>query len=291
MKVLITGANGQLGRELAKTAPASEGLIALTRQELDICRHKKVEETVSHFRPHIIVNTAAYTAVDKAEEERKRAFAVNAEAAGNLAETALKYNARFIHISTDFVFDGFQSHPYKPGDPPNPLGVYGKSKLEGEHKVLEATKSQGLIVRTSWLYSVYGNNFLKTILRLIEKKDPLRIVDDQIGTPTWARGLAKIIWKFIEKPELKGIYHWSDAGAASWYDFAVAIQEEANRLKIISKTIPMIPIDSSKYPQKAPRPPYSILNKSKTQKDLEITPKHWQTALKMCLKEFSPPPT
>lgn len=285
-KVLITGTNGQLGRELVKTAPTSWDVAALTRQDLDICQHKRVEKTLSIIKPQIVINAAAYTAVDRAEDEPDKAFAVNAEGVGNLAKVATEYHARFIHISTDFVFDGHQPFPYKPDDLPNPLGIYGKSKLEGEREVTKATKGQALMIRTSWLYSSYGNNFVKTILRLVEEKDQLSVVDDQIGTPTWTQSLAEVIWKFAEKPELKGIYNWSDAGIASWYDFAMAIQEEAYRLGLISHMIPIYPIRSAQYPLKAPRPFYSVLDSSKTWEDLHITPMHWRVALRDCLKEF-----
>ncbi len=286
-KVLITGANGQLGRELVKTAPTSWDVAALTRQDLDICQHKKVEKTFSAIKPQVVINAAAYTAVDRAEDEPDKAFAVNAEGAGILAKVATEHNARFIHISTDFVFDGRQPFPYKPDDTPYPPGTYGKSKLEGERKVTRTAKGKAVVIRTSWLYSSYGNNFVKTILRLVKERDKLNVVDDQVGAPTWARGLAETLWKFVSRPELQGIYHWSDAGVASWYDFAMAIQEEAYHLGLISHVIPIYPIRSAQYPLKAPRPFYSVLDSSKTWEDLHITSMHWRVALRDCLKEFN----
>ena len=206
-KVLITGANGQLGRELVKTAPFSCEIKALNKQDLDICQPAKVENIFATFKPKLVINAAAYTAVDMAEDEPEKAFSVNAEGAGILARNATRYGARFIYISTDFVFDGRQSRPYKPDDTPHPLGTYGKSKLEGERLVSRATDDQAVIIRTSWMYSAYGNNFVKTILRLIEERDSLSIVNDQVGTPTWTRGLAEILWKIISKSEGRGIYH------------------------------------------------------------------------------------
>ena len=285
-RVLITGAKGQAGTELVKTAPSSWEVIALTRQELDICQPERTEKSIREIAPHVIINTAAYTPVDKAEEEPRKAFEVNARGAALLAEIAVRHHARIIHISSDFVFDGRQSHPYRPEDTPVPLNIYGKSKWEGEKKIKEIAEGQAVILRTSWLYSSHGNNFVKTILKLIQEKETLKVVDDQVGSPTWARGLAETLWKIVGKPSLKGTYHWSDAGVASWYDFAIAIQEEAYALKLISQTIPIYPICSSEYKLKAKRPSYSVLDKTETWKELNITPKHWRKALRECLREI-----
>ena len=285
-KVLITGANGQLGKALVKTAPDGYEILALARQDLDICQNERVEEALSAISPQVVINAAAYTAVDKAEDEPDKAFAVNAEGARILARAATENNARFIHISTDFVFDGCQSHPYRPDDIPNPLGAYGKSKFEGEQLIKEVTDGQSLIIRTSWVYSTYGDNFVKTVLRLMKEKDRLEVVSDQIGSPTWARGLAETLWRFADNPELYGIYHWSDAGVASWYDFAVAIQEEANNLGLLSHAISVYPICSEQYPLKAARPCYSVLDCSKTWFALHTFPRHWRVTLRNFLKEF-----
>ena len=290
MKVLITGAGGQLGRELVRTAPPSWTVNAVGRRDLDICREEGVNNILSGFSPHIIINAAAYTAVDQAEVETGRAYEVNARGAEILAREAGKVGARFIHLSTDFVFDGQKSRPYEPDDPTNPLGIYGKSKLEGERRVRHLTGGEGLIVRTSWLYSMFGHNFVKTILRLIQEKEKLQVVTDQVGSPTWAHGLAEALWGFAQRPNLRGTFHWADAGVASWYDFAVAIQEEGVALGLVSTPIPIYPIGSRDYPLKAPRPAYSVLDSSKAWKVLKITPRHWRESLRSCLRELARPP-
>jgi len=287
MKVLITGSGGQLGRELVKTAPGTWEVSALGKHDLDITRRDAVRGVLEILQPQIIINAAAYTAVDRAEDEESQAFDVNARGAENLAKGAEEISARLIHISTDFVFDGRKAHPYRPDDLPNPLGVYGKSKLEGERRVRLVTGGRGLIVRTSWLYGANGHNFMKTILTLIREKSELRVISDQVGSPTWARGLATALWAFAKRDELKGIYHWSDAGVATWYDFAVAIQEEAHALDLVTHPIPIYPIGTEDYPQKASRPAYSVLDSSDTWQTLEIAPQHWRVALRKCLKEMA----
>lgn len=285
MKVLITGRNGQLGWELQRTVPKEWQIIALQSEALDITDPDAVQQSVSKYAPRLIINASAYTAVDKAEEEKVKAFAVNANGAANLAKAAKKQGARFIHISTDFVFDGKKSQPYLPKDKPKPTGVYGASKLEGEQKV-SATLDNSLIIRTAWVYSSHGNNYVKTMLNLMDERDELNIVADQVGTPTWANSLAEAIWKFASKPELKGVYHYTDSGIASWYDFAVAIQEEALRFGIIEKDIPIKPIRTQDYPTPAKRPAYSVLDKTDTWKALNHIAPHWRTNLRNMLKEF-----
>ncbi len=287
MKVLITGSGGQLGQELVRTAPEGWAVIALSRQDLDITRWEAVKGILEALQPRLIINAAAYTAVDRAEDEETRAFDVNARGAENLAKGAEEISARFIHVSTDFVFDGRQSHPYRPSDPPNPRGIYGKSKLEGERRVRVVTQGRGLIVRTSWLYAARGHNFVKTVLRLNRERNELRVVSDQVGSPTWAHGLAEALWGLARHPDLQGIYHWSDAGVASWYDFAVAIQEEACALDLIPKPIPVYPIGTDDYPLKASRPAYSVLDSSETWTALKVKPQHWREALRGCLKEIA----
>lgn len=286
MKVLITGARGQAGQELCRTAPKQVELLCLDRNRLDICDGAAVLRTIQTERPALIINAAAYTAVDKAETERDQAFAVNATGASNLAAAAAAVGARFLHISTDFVFDGSKSSPYQPDDRPNPLSVYGASKLAGEQAAL-AGGGNPLIVRTGWLYASHGQNFVKTILRLLGEREELAVIADQLGTPTWTGSLAQALWAAAAKPELRGIYHWSDAGVASWYDFAVAIQEEALQLGLLSRPIPITPITTTAYPTPARRPAYSVLDKSATWRDFTITGQHWRVCLRQMLKELT----
>ncbi len=254
MKILITGANGQLGWELQRTGPDGWEILALNRAELDITDSAAVASAFQKHQPDLVINTAAYTAVDKAESEKDKAYNVNATGAANIARAAEDFQARLIHISTDFVFDGTKSRPYLPGDKPNPINVYGSSKLQGEQAVLNETKDKALILRTGWVYSSHGSNFVKTMLKLLAERDEIRVVADQVGTPTWAGDLAKAIYQFATIPDAHGIYHWTDAGDASWYDFAVAIQEEAHELGLLHHLIPIIPIRTEDYPTAAKRP-------------------------------------
>lgn len=286
VKVLLTGAHGQAGRELSRTAPDFVELLCLDRNRLDITDAAAVVRTVRAEKPALLINAAAYTAVDRAEGEREQAFAVNATGAGNLAAAAGEVGARFIHLSTDFVFDGAKSSPYQSDDRPNPLGIYGASKLAGELAVRENSPG-ALIVRTSWLYSAHGHNFVKTMLRLLAEREELQVVADQVGTPTWAGSLARALWAAAARPELHGIYHWSDAGVAGWYDFAQAIQEEALQLDLLSRAIPINPITTDAYPTAARRPAYSVLDKSPAWRDLAISGQHWRVTLRIMLKELA----
>ncbi len=285
--VLITGADGQLGWELQRTVPAGITIVATDAGDLDITDGKSIDARIKRIKPQVIINVAAYTAVDKAEQEQGAAYAVNADGAANLARAAQANSARLIHISTDFVFDGTKSMPYCPEDVPNPLSVYGASKLKGEQQVREITQGNALVIRTAWVYSSHGVNFVKTMLRLMREREQLGVVADQVGTPTWANGLAMTIWRFVEKVETKGLFHWTDAGVASWYDFAVAIQEEAIELGLLEKAIPVRPISTKQYPTPAMRPAYSVLDKTSTWATLEVTPRHWREMLRLMLKEIA----
>jgi len=286
MKVLITGADGQLGWELQQVSPEGWKVTALNRYELDITDHAAVTAVIQQHRPDLIINSAAYTAVDKAEIERDMAYAVNAEGAGLIARAAQNCLARLIHISTDFVFDGMKPEPYRPDDRPNPVSVYGASKLKGEQIVSAETQDNALILRTGWLYSSHGNNFVKTMLKLMAEKDELRIVADQTGTPTWARGLAEAIYRLAAILDIKGIYHWTDSGTASWFDFAAAIQEEAIILGILKNRIPVKPIRTEEYPTPAKRPSNSVLDKNATWKTLGYKAPQWRDSLRMMLEEL-----
>jgi dTDP-4-dehydrorhamnose reductase len=300
LRVLVTGKNGQLGWELARTLPdairimsirgISIEAIFLDSKALDITCSESVFEQVKSFKPDIVINAAAYTAVDKAETDSEAAYLVNQKGAGNLALACKQFGAKLIHISTDFVFDATKNTPYQPTDKTNPLGVYGASKLAGEQVVVEILAEDVSIIRTAWLYSTHGNNFVKTMLRLMAEKDQLSVVADQIGTPTSAKNLAKAIWLFVERMtalktkspgtnSITKVYHWTDLGTASWYDFAVAIQEIAYEQGILSKKIMINPIETSEYPTPAKRPAYSVLNTSLLRKDIALPGEHWRKGL------------
>ncbi|OQX16627.1 MAG: dTDP-4-dehydrorhamnose reductase [Thiothrix lacustris] len=281
MKILLTGAHGQLGSELQATCPAGITLIATDRDTLDITQPQQVINALEQHRPDVVINGAAYTAVDKAETDTANAYLINHAAAHVFAAQAALFNYYLLQISTDFVFDGLQSTPYLPNAIAKPLGVYGASKLAGEQAVLEQCPT-ACVVRTSWLYSAYGNNFVKTMLRLMRERDSLGVVADQIGTPTWTGTLAATLWSFIaQKPQ--GIFHCADNGVASWYDFAVAIQEEALALGLLDKAIPIKPLRTDEYPTPARRPAFSVMDRRATETLLGYTLPHWRTSLRQML--------
>ena len=285
MRVLITGADGQLGRGLAATAPAGAEIVGRGRAALDITDADAVAGAMAEVRPELVLNAAAYTAVDKAESDEDAAFAVNAAAVGILAEAARGANARFVHVSTDFVFDGTAGTPYTPDAPPNPLGAYGRTKLAGER----LAGGDALIVRTAWVYAPAGGNFVRTMLRLMgadgQARPEVRVVADQIGTPTYAPGLAAALWALAAQ-RLRGIYHYTDAGAASWYDFAVAIQEEALAAGLLDRAVPVIPIATAEFPTPAARPGYSVLDKRTTFAALGAPAPHWRVNLRIMIEEL-----
>jgi len=295
MKILVTGKNGQLGSELQKTCPSNVELICFGSKELDISNAEQVNELLITHSPDIVINAAAYTAVDKAETDTDTAYAVNEQGAANLANTCKNIDAKLIHISTDFVFDGISTMPYTASDATNPLGVYGASKLAGEQAINEILGSQATIVRTAWVYSVFGNNFVKTMLRLMAEKEQLGIVGDQVGTPTWAAGLANMLWALVAKASSEQvlntentatILNWTDAGVASWYDFAVVIQELAIEQGLLTKSIPISAIPAASYPTPAKRPAFSVLNKAQAEEISGVKTVHWRTQLKAMLTEL-----
>jgi dTDP-4-dehydrorhamnose reductase len=281
MKVLITGANGQLGRALQATAPLGVSIIAAGSAELDIGDAAAVDALVSAERPDAIFNAAAYTAVDKAESEEALATRTNAEGVANLARAAAAIGARLVHVSTDFVFNGLSGVPYLPDAPTAPLGVYGRTKRQGEL----AAGPDALIVRTAWVYGSRGGNFVRTMLRLMAERDEVRVVADQIGTPTFAASLADALWR-LHAAGAKGLFHYTDSGAASWYDFAVAIQEESLVIGLLARAVPVIPIATSDYPTPAARPHYSVLDKSATFALLGGAAPHWRVNLRKMLKDI-----
>ena len=282
-RVILTGAGGQLGWELQQCQPEQVEIFAFTSQQLDIRDKAAVLAAVEEIAPTHIINAAAYTAVDKAESEPELAFAVNADGAVHLAQAAKAVKARMIQVSTDYVFDGSHSSPYLPEAATSPLGVYGESKFQGEQRVWEILPQQSVILRTSWVYSSHGNNFVKSMLRLMSDREELGVVADQVGTPTYARTLARAVWEFCEQPQLHGIYHWTDAGVASWYDFALAIMEEAVTQGLLAAPITVKPIRTSDYPTAAKRPAYSVLDKTSSWEQLSAVPLHWREGLREML--------
>ncbi len=285
MKILLTGAAGQLGWELQRSVPPGITLVAMDAAGLDITDAAAVSAMVAAEQPQVIINAAAYTAVDKAESEPERARLVNAQGAANLAEATRAHGAFLVQLSTDFVFDGASSRPYGPANLPKPLGVYGSTKLAGEVAVRERLGERCAVVRTAWLYSSHRHNFVKTMLRLLTEREEVRVVADQVGTPTWAHGLAGAVWQIAGRT-MPGIHHWTDAGVASWYDFAVAIQEEALGLGLLERAIPIVPITTADYPTPARRPSYSVLDKSATWMLLGGPAPHWRVQLRRMLKEL-----
>jgi len=283
LKILVTGKQGQLGYALQEL---SENQFEFTwkftdRSELDITNSINTQSVLKKFQPDWIINTAAYTDVDGAENNQKIAYNVNADGPYILAKSAKEIGAKLVHISTDYVFDGTKNEPYTETDKPNPLQVYGKSKLYGE-TLIQKTGVSGIIIRTSWLYGNHGNNFVKTILRLAEQKDEIQVVDDQIGSPTYVGDLAETIFKlFSESIEnIHEILHFSNEGRISWFEFAQQI------IKISLNVCKIIPIDSKDLIQIAPRPKYSILDNNKIIKQYEVTQKNWKDSLNKYVKSI-----
>lgn len=281
MRIMIAGAGGQLGRALQAHAPMGADVIALGRAALDIGDAAAVSARVRAAAPELVVNAAAYTAVDKAEGDAAAAARINADGPGHLAEAAAAAGARFIHVSTDFVFDGASGIPYAPDHPTAPLGVYGATKRDGEVAAL-AAHPDALIVRTAWVYGDTGHNFVRTMLRLMAERTEVRVVADQIGTPTYATGLARALWA-LDAAGARGIHHWTDSGAASWYDFAVAIQEEAVAIGLLNRAVPVVPIATSDYPTPARRPSYSILDTRVAAALIGAPAPHWRVHLREML--------
>lgn len=280
MKVLVTGAGGQLGQELVLAAPVGVTLVALGSAQCDVGDRAQVAAVLARTQPDVIINAAAYTAVDRAEADAAAAERTNARGPANLA--AESGGARLLHVSTDFVFDGDRGHPWKTDDAPRPLSVYGRTKLAGEAPVL-ALGERGLVLRTSWVYSRFGGNFVKTMLRLMAERGQVGVVADQVGAPTWARGLADALWRAAAQAPVHGVHHWRDAGVASWYDLAVAIAEEALSLGLLGKAAIVTPIGTRDYPVPARRPAFSVLDCTASWQALQTTPPHWRSQLRSML--------
>src|ERR1700723_4297000 len=273
MRVLVLG-GGQIAKAVAEAPPVQHEVASRTHAELDILDEGAVASALAKFKPDWIVNAAAYTAVDLAEDEAAKAIAVNDTAVASLVRTAATARSKLLHLSTDFVFDGGSKRAYKPSDQTNPLSVYGVSKLGGERHVVAG--GTGIVLRTSWVYAAAGKNFVLTMLRLMREKDQISVVSDQIGAPTWAASAAAAIWGLINVEAAPGIYHWTDLGVASWYDFAVAIQDEALARGLLSRAVPILPIHSSEYPARAQRPAFSVLDCAATRSLLNAPARHWR---------------
>ncbi len=282
MKILITGANGQLGNEMQILAQENNQheYIFTDVQELDICNEQAVRMFVKENGVEVIVNCAAYTAVDKAEDDEAFADKLNHVAPGYLASAAEEVGASLIHVSTDYVFDGTAHVPYTEDISPSPNSAYGRTKLAGEQVVMQQC-SRAMVIRTAWLYSIYGNNFVKTMIRLGKERETLGVVFDQIGTPTYANDLARSIMVAINQGIVSGIYHFSNEGVCSWYDFTRAIHRMAG-----ITTCKVSPLHTHEYPAKAPRPNYSVLDKTKIKNTFNITIPHWEDSLQVCVNKL-----
>jgi len=286
MKVVITGKGGQLAWELEQIAPKTFEVLCVGKNELDITNESLVSEYISNTKPDLVINAAAYTSVDDAEKDSDTAYTVNELGTKYLANACKKINARILHVSTDFVFDGASTSPYQTDSTPSPINVYGASKLAGDIALQEILPETSVIVRTAWVYSVNGNNFVKSMLCLMQEKSQLGIVFDQVGTPTWAKGLAQWIWAIAKKSQVKGIYHWTDAGVASWYDFAIAIQELGIEKGLLKESIPILPIPTSAYPAPAKRPAFSVIDKSLAEDVSGLNTVHWRKQLSSMMDEL-----
>ncbi|MBI1402413.1 MAG: dTDP-4-dehydrorhamnose reductase [Porphyrobacter sp.] len=280
MRILITGANGQLGGALQRTAPTWADINAVDVEDVDLTDAPMLTARLVVEAPDVIINAAAYTAVDKAEGEEALARAINADAVALMVEAMAGSGGKVVHVSTDYVFDGTASAPYAPDAKRNPQSAYGRTKAEGEDHL----RSDDLLVRTAWVYEAGGANFVRTMIRLMKEREEVRVVADQIGAPTWATGLARAIWGLVERKGT-GTFHHCDAGVASWYDFAVAIAEEAHALGLISRIPPIRPITTADYPTPAKRPAFSLLECGATRAVLEEEAVHWRTNLRRMLEE------
>lgn len=278
--ILVTGAGGQLSLELERLAASfpAYSFVFTTQQQMSIDDEAVVQQQFATHRPAYCINCAAYTAVDKAEVEKETAYLVNAEGTRILAAACKQYNTRFIHVSTDYVFNGQSPVPYKEDAPTDPMNVYGASKLKGEQLCLQ-TDADAIIIRTAWVYSSFGHNFVKTMIKLMQSRSEINVVSDQVGAPTYAADLAQCIMQIIDNNNWQpGIYHYSNQGRISWFDFAVAIKE------LTGSTCTVNPIPTTDYPTPAKRPAFSLLDTSKIKKTFAVAIPEWKDSLQQCLK-------
>jgi len=291
MKVLLTGSTGQLGKSIIKMKSKYVDLITTNREQLDLSNKLSCEDFILTEKPDWVINCAAFTAVDQAEKDIDLSREINSFAPEAFANSLNKINGKLLHISTDFVFDGEQNFPYKTNQKTNPINQYGYSKALGEDLIMKKTKGKktSIILRTSWVISPYGKNFILTMLKLHEQRESINVVCDQIGAPTSAKHLAKVCWKIINFKEIKKlpqILHWSDSGVASWYDIAVAVGDIGLELGLIQKKANVYPIKTIDYPTPARRPKYSLLDTFETSNFLKMDPNHWRLNLIEILKEY-----
>ncbi len=285
MRALVLGAQGQVGRALLAQAPDGCLVEAADRTVIDLGGGPEaIERALDKARPDVVINAAAYTAVDAAETDAEAARRVNGDGVGHLARATSARGVRLLHISTDFVFDGAAGRPYTPDDAPRPLNVYGETKLDGERQAIAAAPDT-LVVRTSWVYAVDGKNFLRTMLRLMAERDTVRVVSDQIGTPTSATSLARALWA-LAPTALRGVHHFTDAGVASWYDFAQAIAEEGHARGLLARLPTVTPILTTDFPTPARRPSYSVLDKTSAWTALGHPAAHWRHELRSAIHEM-----
>jgi dTDP-4-dehydrorhamnose reductase len=296
-KILLTGKNGQVGWELQRTLAPLGDIVAVGRQEMDLADPDSIRRVIRRIRPSLIINAAAYTAVDRAESESDLAVAVNGVAPGIMAEEAKRLNAAIIHYSTDYVFDGTGKRPYTENDAPNPLNVYGRTKLAGE-QAIQAAEVPHLILRTSWVYGARGKNFLLTVLNLSKERDELKIVNDQYGVPTWSRMLAEVTSQILAQSfsplcrqtvpiqDVSGIYHAVSAGSTSWHGFAAKILESAAG-RALPAAPKLVPIPTSGYPLPATRPRNSCLSNEKLMRTYGLTIPSWEESLALCLRDIT----
>lgn len=284
MNVLLIGRSGQLASELQLVLPSLGELHILGSQDFDITNEQDCLQKIKRISPSFIINASAYTAVDKAETDIAAAYDLNEKAIYNLINAAKINRAKLIHVSTDFVFDGNSTEPYKTFHPINPNSIYGASKAAGEKALMEEYEGNYAIVRTSWVYSSFGNNFVKTMLRLMSQKDSLSVINDQVGAPTYAKELANFIVSLLKK-NANGVFHWSDTASISWYDFAVEIQSLGLKYGILTKKIAISPIPTSGYPTPAKRPAYSVLDINES--NVFLKSNEWTFNLEVCVQQIA----
>ena len=288
-KILLTGITGQVGQELEQTLTSVGEVIGVGRQEFDLSQPAQIKQKIAEIKPNVIVNAAAYTAVDKSESEVELAMAINGNAPKAIAQAAQDIGATLLHISTDYIFNGQNHTPYLETDKTDPLGVYGKSKLLGEIGVRDCDRH--IILRTAWVYGSKGHgNFVKTMLRLGKDREELKVVADQVGSPSWSYDIALTITQLVNKSlndsNIRGTYHYTNSGVCSWYDFAVAIFAEAKQLGFPLAIERVLPITTADYPTPTQRPAYSVLSKVKITKTLGVYPPHWRESLRKMLTEW-----
>ena len=281
-KLVVIGKSGQLAWEIARLAPEA---VCLGREDVDITSSEDIAAKLDKVKPDAVINASAYTAVDKAESDEENAYLLNQTAVANLAKYCKSNNVFLVHVSTDYVFNGEKGSPYTVDDAIEPQGMYGITKAAGEAEVTSILPAASAILRTSWVYSSHGNNFVKTMLRLMAEKPQLGVIDDQIGSPTWAKGLARACVEAASH-RTAGVYHWSDEGVCSWYDFAIAIQQLGLEKGLLQQAVPVKPIPSSAYPTPAKRPHYSVLDKTLTRETFTSPLNHWREQLSAMMDEL-----